>query len=498
MESVIRAKHALIGAGENRRWLNDAVVHVRDGRIVEVTSGTAATLDMAAHVIDLGNAILFPGFIDLDALVDIDHLLLDSWHSPQEASLLAGSAEHWRSHRTGILTPEERSTLRTFGLVQLALHGITSYMPIASEIHLDWNESSDELRETARVSKELGLRGWLGPSYRSSVAAADVDAGGTVSRILVTDDELGQQGFERALDFADELIAANDPLLRPVLLPCRIETMSDELLSATAEAATKRDLLIRLHSLQQGWERVMIQERNGMTPLDLLERMNLLNDRLLIPHALWTDRNPALGGLEACAKDSADLRRISESGASVVHCPLTSFRYGEVLNTLSDYNAAGITMALGTDSFPPDLIRGMDIGVYAARSRFGPDAADFAQYINAATTGGAKALHRPDLGTIEEGATADFTAFSLTDFRDGVTDDPLRTLILNGTARNAIFSMVAGRTVMREGRIEGIDLNKLRADAQTVFAKLRQGYALRDPLGRAVDTIFPPTFPVEN
>lgn len=521
MESIIRAKHALIGAGKNRRWMNNAVVRVCDGIVVEVSSGTApgdpaaesgiteAGADSAAvgdatkasavpDVIDLGYAVLLPGFIDLDALVDIDHLLLDSWHSPHDASLLAGSAEHWSSHRTAILTPEERSTLRTFGLVQLALHGITSYMPIASEVHLEWNEHADELRDMARVSKELGLRGWLGPSYRSSVAAAEVDTDGTVSRTLVTDGELGRQGLEQALDFADELIAANDPLLRPVLLPCRIETMDDVLLSATAEAATKRDLLIRLHSLQQGWERTMIHERHGITPLDLLERMNLLNDRLLIPHALWTDRNPALGGLETQAKDSPDLRRIAEAGASVVHCPLTTFRYGGVLNTLSDYNAAGITMALGTDSFPPDLIRGMDVGLHAARSQFGHGSTDYSQYINAATTGGAKALHRPDLGTIEEGATADFTAFSLADFRDGVSDDPLRTLILNGTARNAIFSMVAGRTVMRDGQIPGIDLEKLRADAQAAFAKLRQGYALRDPLGRAADTIFPPTFPVEN
>lgn len=524
MESIIRAKHALIGAGENRRWMNNAVVRVRDGRVVEVSSGAArgdpaaetgrteadeADADIAVvgdatktsaepEVIDLGDAVLLPGFIDLDALVDIDHLLLDSWHSGQDALLLSGSVEYWRCGRTDILTPGERSTLRTFGLVQLVLHGITSYMPIASEVHLEWNEHADELRDMARVSKELGLRGWLGPSYRSSVAAAEVDADGEVSRTLVTDGELARQGLEQALDFADELIAANDPLLRPVLLPCRIETMDDGLLSATAEAATKRDLLVRLHSLQQGWERTLIQERHGITPLDLLERLNLLNDRLLIPHALWTDRNPALGGLDTLAEESPDLRRIAEAGASVVHCPLTTFRYGGVLNTLSDYNAAGITMALGTDSFPPDLIRGMDVGVHAARSQFGHGSADYAQYINAATTGGAKALHRPDLGTIEEGATADFTAFSLADFRDGVIEDPLRTLVLNGTARNAIFSMVAGRTVMREGRIPGIDLGKLRADAQAAFTKLREGYALRDPLGRAADTIFPYTFPVEN
>ena len=493
MEFSVRARHILAGSGAQRHWVRDGFVHVRDRTIIDVSH----TQPSAAKVIDLGDAVLFPGLIDLDALVDIDHLLLDSWHSPEDALLLSGSVEHWQSRRKGVLTPTERTTLRTFGLVQLALHGITSYMPIASEVHLEWGEDADELREMARISTQLGLRGWLGPSYRSSVVAAAPDSDGRTSRVLVDDKDLGEVGFEQALEFADEIIAAADPLVHPVLLPCRIETMSDKLLRATAAEAEERSLLVRLHSLQQGWERELIRQRSDLTPLQLIEHVGLLNERLLIPHALWTDRHPSLGGLETNAADSADLRRLAVAGASVIHCPLTTFRYGDVLHTLSDYNAAGITMAMGTDSFPPDLIRGIDVGVHAAKAQYGYGSTDMAQYINAATTGGAAALKRPDLGTIEPGATADFSAFSLDDFRDGVHDDPLRTLVLAGTGRNAVFSMVEGRTIMRDGKIPGIDLDSLKAEAQAIFEKLREGYAVRDPRGRSADEIFPPTFPLE-
>lgn len=486
--------------------MRHAAIRVRDGIIVEIADQSAEDGPPRHHEhsleppqrIDLDDSVLLPGLIDLDALVDIDHLLLDSWHRPDEALLLAGATEHWTRSRTDVLTPEERSILRKFGLVQLALHGITSYMPIASEIHLAWNEQADEIRDLARMSMDLGLRGWLGPSYRSSVSVAQRSEDGGTSRGFVEDRSAGSSGLHQALLFADETIAADHPLLRPVLLPCRIETLDEDLLAGTAEGAAARGVLVRLHSLQQGWERSVIHARHGMSPLDLLEKFGLLNDRLLIPHALWTDRHPQLGGLTTAAVDSPDLRRIADAGASVVHCPLTSFRYGEVLHTLSDYLAAGITMALGTDSFPPDLIRGMDVGIHSARARYGHGSAEFADYVNAATTGGAAALHRPDLGRIEVGATADFTAFSLSDFRDGVSDDPLRTLILNGTARNATFSMVAGRIVMRDGNIPGVDLAALRRKAQGIFAKLREGYALRDPLNRTADAIFPPTFPWEN
>ncbi|WP_156322592.1 amidohydrolase family protein, partial [Leucobacter musarum] len=69
--------------------------------------------------------------------------------------------------------------------------------------------------------------------------------------------------------------------------------------------------------------------------------------------------------------------------------------------------------------------------------------------VEAATLGGARALRRPDLGRIAPGAAADLVAFSLADLRTGAIDDPVRTLTLAGTARDAHFSMVAGRTVMR-------------------------------------------------
>ncbi len=35
---------------------------------------------------DYGDAIISPGFIDLDALGDIDHAILDTWLTPEQAA----------------------------------------------------------------------------------------------------------------------------------------------------------------------------------------------------------------------------------------------------------------------------------------------------------------------------------------------------------------------------------------------------------------------------
>ena len=122
-----------------------------------------------------------------------------------------------------------------------------------------------------------------------------------------------------------------------------------------------------------------------------------------------------------------------------------------------------------------------------------------AEYVEAATLGGARALGRPDLGRIAPGAAADLVAFSLADFRMGAVDDPIRTLVLAGTGRDASFSMIAGRVVMRGGEIPGLNVAWLRAEGQRIFEKLRGAYPERDalagPAGSSVDELFPPVFP---
>jgi len=144
------------------------------------------------------------------------------------------------------LTDAERQTIRRYALVQPALHGVTTYMPIASEVHSAWVEDRDELIGMALASRELGLHGYLGPSYRSgdNVASRDGD------RTVMFEPAVGEAGLQDALGFPDWLEELADPLVNGALLPCRIETLPPVLLQDTAVAARDRNVLVRLHNLQ--------------------------------------------------------------------------------------------------------------------------------------------------------------------------------------------------------------------------------------------------------
>ncbi|WP_458107377.1 chlorohydrolase family protein [Arthrobacter sp. R3-55] len=483
MPTKVTARYVLGHHNGHHVLLEDACV-VYSGDVIDYVGHDYT--GPVSEEIRAGDALLMPGLIDLDALTDIDHLILDSWAGPEQAKGHQWSEDYFRNRRADVFTAEERGQVREYALIQLVLHGITTYMPIASEVHSQWAEPFEELTGMAETSRRLGLRGYLGPAYRSGVNVV-LENG---ERSVMFDDDRGREGLADALRFLDHATELNHPLVSGVLLPCRIETLDIELLKETAAASEERDVLVRLHSLQGLVERGLIQEWHGVTPLELLDQVGLLNERLLIPHATYTDRNPAVFG-----EDRGDLKRLADSGASIIHCPLTSMRYGSALDSFQAYKEAGVNISLGTDSFPPDLIRGMDAGVQLAKVLAGRnDAGDVAGYFDAATLGGAQALRRPDLGRLEPGAQADMVAFSLADIRDGVHDDPLRTLLLNGTARQAVLSVVAGRTIMKGGTIDGVDLGYWRAKGQELFDKMRRAYTARDVRNRPASELFPPVY----
>lgn len=484
MITQLSARYVLGFDGEQHVLITDGHVVIQDDKVLYVGTEYDGPVDERR---DYGQSLIAPGLIDLDALTDIDHMIIDSWPSPETAPGLQWSRDYFENRRHDVFTPEQRQVVRKFALAQLALHGVTTYMPIASEIHSSWAETFDELKGMTETSLEIGLRGFLGPAYRSGINVTDDDG----QRVILFDEDEGRKGLADALRYLDYAAELDDPLVTGVLLPCRIETLSDELMRSTARAAAEHDALVRLHCLQSPAEDGFLRERTGRRTLEQLVDTGLLDTRILIPHGVVIDAT----GPDATA-EGGPLDVLARHDVSIIHCPLTTFHYSGTLKSFDAFKAARINMCLGTDSFPPDLIKGIDVGTHLARlveKRL--DAGKISDFFDAGTLGGAAALRRDDLGRLAPGAQADVMIASLADFRDGAVEDPLRTLILNGSARNITDTFVAGRPVVVDGRLPGIDLDELRAEGQALFEQMVAAYPERDYHGRGTAELFPGTYP---
>jgi cytosine/adenosine deaminase-related metal-dependent hydrolase len=481
----LRARWVLAHDGTDHRLLTDGEVVVR-GAVIERVGHPAP--GPADETVELGDAVLLPGFVDLDALADVDHAILDSWNGPEGAARLQWSRRYARGGPRPVFDAAERAEIRRFALAELLLHGVTTAMPIASEVHSDWAESFADAQAMATAAEDLGLRVFLGPSYRSGVPVLDED--GTVD--IYWDPARGEAGLADAVRFVEWCRERASDLVTGVLLPCRIETMTDDLLRQTGEQARRLGALVRLHCLQGLNELRLLRETRGATPVGLLRQTGLLQPGLLVPHAVFTDSHPVLGG---DGQPGADVQALAAADVTVIHCPLTSARYAAALHSFDSYRRAGVRVALGTDSYPPDLLRGIDTGMAVAKVISGrTDAAPHADYLRSATTAGADALRRPDLGRLRPGAAADIIAVRLDDVRDGVVDDPVRTLIQHTTARAVSLSVVGGRVVVRDGTLVGDDMARLRARAQELFGRMRAAYGERTDPPAAAGTLFPPAF----
>jgi len=456
-----------------RHLLTDGEIVIEGDRILEI--GKAGEVSAEASF-DLGDVLIAPGFVDLDALSDLDTTLLGFDYHPGARKGRVWPRSYVERGPYEMYSPEELEFQKRYAFAQLLCNGITTAAPIASLFYREWGETVTEFEAAAVAAKELGLRVWLGPAYRSGGMVVEED--GTLSADF--DEARGYEGLADAISFAERW--QGDDLVRPMLAPDRVETCTKHLLRRTMQAADSLDCPVRLHMAQGQMEVDTVQRLHGMTAPAWLNEIGCLNARLLAPHA-------------TNATDD-DLVLYRDAGVTVVHCPLVAGRHGGALQSFAKLRDMGVRLAMGTDTAPPDMVLNMAIGMAACRIVENDIAScSAANFFDAATTAGADALGRDDIGRLRVGGKADIAVFDMADQAMAPAIDPVQTLILGATGRVTRATIVDGRLSMRDGQVAGFDMAKARARAQRQFDDLVAKYPDRTWGHPPVSEIFPPSYP---
>lgn len=471
--TVFAARWVVGHAGGGHRLLRDAEVAVVGDTIAFVGRRYPGPV---AERIECGEAMVAPGFIDLDALGDLDTGVLAYDNHPGWAKgrvWPAAYAEHGprESYDAAALEVQAR-----YAVADLIRNGITTALPIASLLYRAWAETTEQFEMMADVAGALGLRIYLGPAYRSGYAVAHPD-GRQEQRF---DEARGLAGLDAAVDFARRIDGRHQGRVRAMLAPDRIEGCTPELLRRTAAAVRELGVPVRLHCCQTPFEVETIRALRGTTPIAWLDSLGFLSRHAILPHGIF-------------AFPDADLSRVVDTGAAIASCPLVMARGGRAVDARRILRAGG-TLGLGTDTWPADMIANMHAGVMLGRVvATDATAVRVADMFDAATLGGAKALGRSDLGRLEVGAKADLIVVEPAD--DYLADvlDPIQRLVLAGSGRDVRSVMIDGRFAMRDRVIPGVDQAALAAAARRAFAAIP-----RDLPGRSyapASTLIEPTYP---
>ncbi|HEY1362850.1 MAG TPA: chlorohydrolase family protein [Xanthobacteraceae bacterium] len=372
-----------------------------------------------------------------------------------------------------------------YTVAELLRNGITTFVEFGSQLRVQ--------EALLQVTGELGIRAYLGPGFDSGRWI-----GGEGGRLVrVVDEAAGEREFALALDFIDRRQGAHGDRVRGILVPREIETCTVALLRRAAAAAGDRDLPVAIHAAYNIHEVFDIIREHQMTSVELLREVGLMSSKLNIGHGNFTCDNPLMN-----YSGSHDLEIMGEHRCSISHCPVNIARRARFLDSWEAYRRAGVNIALGTDTYPRDMILQMRnasyFGKVASRNL---KAATAAEVFEAATLGGAHTVGRDDIGRLAPGAKADIVIIDLTGrdtLRFGPVRDPIRSLVDCGIGDDVETVIVDGVVRMQDRRIPGIDLAGLRAQAQAAGERIWSGWQSWDPHCRTADEISPYSFARAN
>jgi 5-methylthioadenosine/S-adenosylhomocysteine deaminase len=245
---------------------------------------------------------------------------------------------------------------------------------------------------------------------------------------------------------------ATDPLIDVHPAPHSLHAASPETIRIALELARDLDVPCHLHLAEAAYERDQVVERYLTTPVRLLEREGLLDDRLVTIHAVWLDEG--------------EMDLLASYDVGVVHCPGANAFLGDGVAPVPELLRRGVRVALGPDggcaNDRQSVFDEMRMASLAARARLVDGGAlDAPTAFDMGTRAGAHLLRQP-VGVLEAGRRADLVALDL----DDLSLHPLAIL-----ERNVVHSMqatavrrvmVAGEVVVENGRPTRIDMDDLR------------------------------------
>lgn len=368
-------------------------------------------------------------------------------HGHAWQSLLKGIADDRRFEdwRDTVLYPfserlDERGIYAgaLFAFAEAVLAGTTTTVDFFY-LHDDGN---DNALEVVRAARAIGIRLVLARAFYDPEAAT-----GAPRRYR----EPPADAARRCI----ELARACDEFERVTVQPAphSLHAARPETIGAALDVARRLGCPCHLHLAEARYERDQVRQRYGTTPVRLLEREGLLDDRLVAIHAVWIDPE--------------EMDSIAERGAGVVHCPAANAFLGDGIALIPEMLARGVRVALGPDggcaNNRQSVFDEMRAASLLAKARLRDGAAlDAPTAFRLGTSAGADLLGVPS-GAIAPPRLADLVGIRLDDLSLTPRSGLERHLVHSMQPTAVAKVMIGGEVVVDDGRLARIDPSEVRA-----------------------------------
>jgi len=440
---LVRHAELLVTMDDRRQEIPDGGLFVRDG-FIEQAGPTAGLPQEADDILDLRGHILLPGLINTHH--HFYQTLTRAVPAAQDANLfnwLKTLYPIW-----GRMRPEDICTSAQTALAELALSGCTT----ASD-HLYLFPNGARLDDEIEGARRVGLR--LHAS-RGSMSLGE-SKGGLPPDHVVEDEDFILKDSQRLIE------TYHDPnpgaMVQIVLAPCSPFSVTGDLMRQSASLAREYGVHLHTHLAETQDEEAFCEQKFGHRPVAYMEIVNWMGSDVWFAHSVYCNH--------------AEMRQYGEAGCGVAHCPTSNMRLASGIAPILDMLRWGVNVGLGVDGSASNdgshLLEEVRQAMLVSRLRAGLQGASLSdqgappwmtarQALELGTRGGAAVLGRSDIGSLEPGKCADFTAIRLDRLGyAGALHDPLAAIVFCAPT-NVDYTVVGGKFIVKEGQLVTLDL----------------------------------------
>ena len=332
-----------------------------------------------------------------------------------------------------------------------------------------------ECGEVSRAARDVGIRVAFAAPYsdRNPLVYGDPTAlleSAPTLRSRLQGRAMSGGGVRDYLRSVEEMAAFEHDGFSIQYCPVGPQWVSDEALAAIAEASAETGRRIHMHLLETAIQREWADHAYPGGILKFMDSVGFLSPRLSVAHGVHL------------REDECDL--LAERGVIVSVNTSSNFRLRSGIAPVKRFLDTGVRFGIGLDAQPmdddDDILREMRL-VWLNHRGFGIDdvlGAD--RLVTAVTVDGRRAVVGEDAlgGRIAPGAPADLLVLDLAAMTQDLVspdEDPMTVILTRATRRHIRRLMVAGRTVVSDGRCVTVDLPAMEA---TLIAEARANWQM--------------------
>ena len=439
---VKNVKH-LVTCDADDRLLDGVNVFIRDGVIESIGQNE----ETAADVIDASNMVMYPG------LINTHHHLYQTFsrNLPQVQNMelfpwLKTLYEIWKHVDEDVVYYSSLT-----GMGELLKTGCTTCLD--HHYVFPGTVGGGLLDAQFHAADELGMRFH---ATRGSMDLSVKDGGLPPDSVVQSVDEILKDSEEAVARHHD---GSRYSMHQVALAPCSPFSVTGELLRESAVLARKLKVRLHTHLAETKDEEQYTLSRFGMRPLEYMESLGWVGpDVWYAPGIHFTE---------------GELKRLADTGTGVAHCPVSNMKLSSGVALIPQMLKLGVPVGLAVDGSASNdgsnLLEEMRVAYLLHRLSWSQEAPDGYDILKMATRGSARILGREELGRIEVGMAADFFLVNLNRIEMvGAQFDPKSVLCTVGLKGCVDYTVVNGKIVVRDGRLAGVDEEKIVEKANAV------------------------------